>query len=384
MRILIILTYYSPYTSGLTLYAVRQANALAARGHQVTVLTSRYEAKFPLKEMLDGVEVIRVPVVAQLNKAAVMPGLLWQAVKLISRADVVNLHLPQMDGAPLAALSRLLGKPVVITYHCDLHLPPGALNRVIDQVSAIANLVAGLFANLIAPTSQDYADNSPFLKRYRKKLRVVDVPVILPQVTGAQVEALRARWGIEPRQPVIGMVGRLAAEKGVEYLIASVPAVLTRYPQARVIFVGNYQNVLGEEAYAQRLAPLIAQLGQHWTFVGRISDEELAAFFKLCDLTVLPSLNSTEGFGMVQIESMISGTPAVGSDLPGVRVPVRITGMGKIVPPGDAKALGAAMVEILDHKDRFVGNISELAHRFSPQTNAENYEDIFRKVITKR
>jgi glycosyltransferase involved in cell wall biosynthesis len=215
-------------------------------------------------------------------------------------------------------------------------------------------------------------------------LSVVDVPVILPEVTDAQVEALRSRWGIAHGQTVIGMVGRLAAEKGVEYLIEALPLILQQYPQARVIFVGNYQNVLGEEAYARRLAPMIANLGEHWTFVGRVSDAELAAFFKLCDLTVLPSLNSTEGFGMVQIESIISGTPAVGTDLPGVRVPVRITGMGKIVPPGDAKALAVAMIEILDHKERFMANISELAQCFAPQTNAVNYEAIFRKVLMKR
>jgi len=322
--------------------------------------------------------------VAQMSKAVFMPGLLWQAGKLISQVDVVNLHLPQMDGAPLAALSRLLGKPVVITYHCDLRLPSGAINRVIDQISAAANLITGQLANMITATSQDYADHSPFLKHYPQKLRVVDVPVILPEVTDEQVKALRSRWGIASGQKVIGMVGRLASEKGVEYLIEALPLVLQQYPQARVIFVGNYQDVLGEEAYAQRLAPLIVKLGEHWTFVGRVSDAELAAFFKLCDLTVLPSLNSTEGFGMVQIESIISGTPAVGTDLPGVRVPVRITGMGKIVPPGDAKALAVAMIEILDHKERFMANISELAHRFAPQTNAENYEAIFRKVITKR
>ena len=81
---------------------------------------------------------------------------------------------------------------------------------------------------------------------------------------------------------------------------------------------------------------------------------------------------------------MISGTPVVCSDLPGIRVPVRITGMGKIVAPGDAQALAAAVIEVLDHKERYMANISDLAHRFSAQTNAANYEALFRKVTTKR
>jgi len=47
MRVLIVLTYYRPHTSGLTIYAERLACALAQRGHQVTILTSRYDRRLP-------------------------------------------------------------------------------------------------------------------------------------------------------------------------------------------------------------------------------------------------------------------------------------------------------------------------------------------------
>ncbi len=381
MRILIALTYYSPYISGFTLYAVRLAGALAARGHAVTVLTSRFDPALPLHETLDGVEVVRVPVAARVSKAVVMPGLLFRAAKLIRQADVVNLHLPQMDGAPLALLSRLLGKPVVITYICDLHLPPGLVNWAADRASLISNRLVCRAANLVTAMSQDYADHSPVLKRLGSKVVPVDAPVSLPAVTPADVEVFRRRWNIQPGQPVIGMVARLAAEKGVEYLVAALPMVLARYPQARVLYVGQHEDVLGEEAYARRLAPQIAALGTHWSFLGNISYPELAAFYRACAVTVLPSLNSTEAFGMVQVESMLSGTPAVGTDLPGVRVPVQSTGMGKIVPPGDAPALAGAILEILDHKDRFSGDLVQVRQRFDPQTTAANYEAIFQKVI---
>ena len=111
MRILIALTYYSPYISGITFYAVRLAKALVARGHAVTVLTSQFDKSLSLRENLDGVEVVRLPVVAWVSKAAVMPGLLPQAWKLIRKADVVNLHLPQMDGH-LEGLHTLHGPPL--------------------------------------------------------------------------------------------------------------------------------------------------------------------------------------------------------------------------------------------------------------------------------
>ena len=66
---------------------------------------------------------------------------------------------------------------------------------------------------------------------------------------------------------------------------------------------------------------------------------EMAKFYPNIDLLVLPSLNSTEAFGLVQIEAMMNGVPCVASNLPGVRQPVWTHHMGRIIPIGDSKAL---------------------------------------------
>jgi len=75
MQILIALTYYRPHYSGLTIYVERLARALAAQGHQVTVLTSRYAATLPAQEKLDGVEVRRLPVAMRISKGVIMPSM---------------------------------------------------------------------------------------------------------------------------------------------------------------------------------------------------------------------------------------------------------------------------------------------------------------------
>src|SRR5512139_1425575 len=125
MRILTTLTYYRPHYSGLTIYAERLARALVERGHQVTILTSRYDLNLPPRETCGGVQVIRPRVLAHVSKGVLMPTFAYWAWKNIRHADVVHLHLPQLDASYVALLSRLLKKPVVVTYHCDLLLPSG-------------------------------------------------------------------------------------------------------------------------------------------------------------------------------------------------------------------------------------------------------------------
>ena len=381
MRILIALTYYRPHYSGLTIYSERLARALVKRGHQVTVLTSRFDPTYPEEEMVDGVRVIRMPVLMRLSKGVIMPSIPFRAWKEIQQADVVNLHLPQLDAAPISVLSRILGKPVVLTYQCDLQLPKGFIHTLANIGSNMANTVSASMSNVIVTTSRDYAENSNFLMRYGKKIQPVTPPVVLSKVDAEFIEQTRQKFGIKPEDKVIGMVARLAAEKGVEYLVRALPLVLEKEPNARVLYAGQYQDVMGEEAYAAMLAPLIEELGDRWQFLGLIPDEELAAFYHLCDVVVLPSTNSTEAFGMVQVEAMICGTPAVASDMPGVRQPVIQTGMGKLFTLRDAESLAASLVDVLAVPVVYQGDVPEISRRYAPDSTARQYEEIFSSLI---
>jgi glycosyltransferase involved in cell wall biosynthesis len=383
MRILTTLTYYRPQYSGLTIYAERLARALVSRGHQVTVLTSRYETSLLPHEVRDGVEVIRPKVWLRVSKGVMAPGILAWGWKIARQADIVHLHLPQLDAAPIAILCWLLRKPVVITYHCDLRLPQGFVHSVANLVSHLANLISLGLAQAVVTNTRDYAEASPFLRRYLHKLHAIPTPVELPSVDAQTVVAFRMKANVQPGQRLIGMAARLATEKGVEYLVEAMPEVLKRFPDARVLHMGQYQNVMGEENYARKLAPMIQALGKHWTFLGNVSAEDLAAFFQTCEVTVLPSLNSTESFGIVQVEAMSCGTPVVASDLPGVRQPVRMTGMGLVVPPADAPALAKALIEILDSPENYKGDSQAVAQRFSSQRIAEEYETLFNELVKK-
>jgi glycosyltransferase involved in cell wall biosynthesis len=382
MRILTVLTYYRPHTSGLTIYAERLAQAFARRGHQVTVMTTQYDKSLPREEMLNGVRVIRVPVALRISKGVIAPTFGLVATKLVAGHDVVHLHLPQFDAPGVALRARLFGKLAVLTYHCDLLLPPGFFNRFVNLVVQFQNNMAALLANHVVTYTQDYADHSAYLSRYHHKLTPFLPPVELPLAGPGSVETFAETNRTRERHPVIGMVTRFAAEKGVEVLLDALPAVLEKYPQAQVLFAGQYQNVLGEQAYADRLMPRIRKYEEagYWKFLGNLSQLQLAAFYPNLDVLVVPSLNSTEAFGLVQVEAMMNNVPCVTSALPGVRRPVQMHAMGKVVPVGDSSALAQALVEILADKQKYTCDTAALKHLYDPDTVAAEYEKLFEKL----
>ena len=386
MRILTVLTYYRPHTSGLTIYAERLARAFVQRGHQVTVMTTQYDKSLPREETMDGVRVIRVPVALRISKGVIAPTFGLVATQLVAAHDVVQLHLPQFDAPGVALRARLFGKPVVLTYHCDVLLPPGLFNRFVNLVVQFQNNLAALLANHVVTYTQDYADNSAYLSRYRNKLTPLLPPVELPAAAPGSVDAFAEINRTREQRPVIGMVTRFAAEKGVEVLLDALPEVLEKYPQAQVLFAGQYQNVLGEQAYADHLMPLIRKYEEagYWKFLGNLSQLQLAAFYPNLDVLVVPSLNSTEAFGLVQIEAMMNNVPCITSALPGVRRPIQMHAMGKVVPIGDSAALAQALVEVLADKRKYSCDTAALKHLYDPDTVAAEYEMLFDKLRKKK
>ncbi len=383
MKILTVLTYYRPHTSGLTIYAERLARAFVKRGHQVTVMTTQYDPSLPREEMMDGVKIIRIPVAARVSKGVIAPTFGWVATKLVAQHDVVQLHLPQFDAPGVALRARLFGKPAVLTYHCDLFLTRTWFNRFVNAVVDFQNNMAGRLANHIVTYTQDYADNSPYLSRYASKLTPILPPVELPAPTPQAVSAFAREHHIDERKPVIGMAARLAAEKGVEVLLDALPIILKKYPKAQVLFAGTYQNVMGEQAYSDRLMPRIHEYEQqgHWTFLGNLDPIQMAAFYPNLDVLTVPSLNSTEAFGLVQIEAMMNGVPSVPSALPGVRRPVQMHGMGVVSQIGDSASLAESILGVLDDPQKYRGDIEAIKKFYDPDSIAQEYENLFERMM---
>ena len=377
MKILEVLTYYRPHISGLTIYVERLSKALSRQNHQVTVFTSQYDSALPLEETKDGVRIIRVPVAFRISKGVIMPRFGPMAWRMVREADIIHLHLPQFDAPGVALRGRLMDKPVVLTYHSDLRLPPGLFNRVADQVVHGMNRLAGALADAVVTYTYDFGSHSPYLSRYLdKKLHVISPPVELEHADEVAVNEFQAKHGLENRR-LIGISARIAAEKGIEVLLRALPAVLDAHPNAMVIHANP--SALGEEAYLAKLKPLFDKHKTSYKLLGGLHGPELSSFYQSIDCLVMCSLNNTETFGLVQIEAMMSGAPVVASNLPGVRQPAGMTGMGEVTPVGDHEALAAAINRILAEPDAYQRPPDIIGNSFDPDATASAYVDLFQQ-----
>ena len=383
MKILFALTYYLPHMSGLTIYAERLAKALIKEGHYVTIMTSQYDSQFPIEEVIDGVRVVRVPVWMRISKGVLMPAFGHIAGKLLREHDVVHLHLPQFDSARVVLRGWLQRKPIVITYHCDLKLPRTIFNWFANQSVLIMNNIAAVFTDRIVTYTRDYAEHSRFIMRFKKKLSVINPPVQLPRVTQEQIKEFGKKQNPDNAYPIIGMAARFASEKGVEVLLNSLDSITKKYPNAQVWFAGPYENIMGEQQYYDRLKPLIDRYISkgNWKFLGLLSPTQMALFYPNIDVLTIPSLNSTEAFGLIQIEAMINGVPSIASNLPGVRQPVLRHQMGEIIPIGDSKMLADAVNKIMGNYASYSDHYQGIAAQYAPKKTAQAYEKLYGELL---
>jgi glycosyltransferase involved in cell wall biosynthesis len=110
----------------------------------------------------------------------------------------------------------------------------------------------------------------------------------------------------------------------------------------------------------------------------------MATFYPNIDLLVVPSLNSTEAFGLVQIEAMLNGVPCVASALPGVRMPVQMHAMGRVAAIGDSASLAEAMLDVLEHPTRFRGELNAIREAYDADRVAAEYEVLFEELLRRK
>lgn len=368
MRILIALTYYAPHWTGLTAVAQAVAEGMAARGHAVTVLTSRFRSELPTEEDLNGVHVVRLPALMRISRGMVMPAFPSTARRLAAEHDVVQIHTPMLEAALLTRIAHQAGARAVITHHGDLVMPARPFDQFVQMI--VTGMLRQAFgrADRAVVYTQDYVDHSAFLRPFAAKCVPVLPPVRIPQPRGS------AAWRRELEldgAPIIGFGGRFVEEKGFDFLLRAIPALGSEVPEMRLAYAGE-KDVVYEQFY-QRCLPLIRRADRAVVWLGLLQDRQrLADFYGMCDVVAVPS--RTDNLPLVPIEAMLCGTPVVITDIPGARMAVRLTGMGALVTPRDERALADGILEVLRHRSHYVRPRKEIEAVFNAERSLDEYE----------
>lgn len=317
----------------------RCARGLAALGHDVTVVCSAPEASDRVEA--DGVRMVRVR-----RRGAVFRNPIAPLRKRIpDDAEVVHVPATYPFVSDLIPLRESTRRAVVVDYHFDVH----GTSALMDAASWAHRATLGrgmLRATRIVCKSLDYARHSRVLSRLPAD-RLEWVP------NGVDLDDFPLHDGA--RDGLL-CVGRLVPYKGVDTLVRAMPLVHRR--------TGACLTVVGDGPERARLAALAQALDAPVAFRGRVPPGELPGLYGRSRLTILPSANSQEAFGIALLESMATGTPVVASDLPGVREVARVAGLA--APPRDATALADAICRAWDDPRAF-GSAADIRARVAAQ-----------------
>ena len=255
LKILIILLYYHPHSTGLTHYVRMLAEELVRRGHEVTVVASCHSRELPLGEtLLNGVRVVRLWAPIALSRGRIMPTYPWAINRLLREHDVVNIHIPLLETALVAFLAGIAGVKVIPTHHGDLILPKNPINDMITRIMFAFYKYMAKRVPCIIGLSDDYADNSYYLLPFRDKVRIIHPPMVIPQPDPAGTRELREQWQLDGG-PLIGYAGRFVQEKRPDLLVRALDVINNKYPNARIVFAGEYD--IGYEGTWQRQQDLV-------------------------------------------------------------------------------------------------------------------------------
>jgi len=377
MKIAMLVPYFFPHFGGTEKYVKDLSVEMISRGHEVTIISNNVpkEAGAPKEEVMDGIKVKRLdPVSFQFN------------LKMLDGFDIVHTHCPAF-GFTRAVRNRLKNTPHIVTYHCDttmsekmfgVKMPKWVIKGVESMTNAYARWILPKVDDIIN-TTESYASTSPVMK----KLPHHAVPIGMHfELFDKSREMQNISEATRDRKQVL-FLGRLAANKGIDYLVRAIPLVLKEVPDAKFMICGE-----GEEK--PHVEEFIDSIGvrDHIKFMGKVNLDQMVELYSNSAMFVFPSINRLEAFGIVQLESMSCYTPVVASNIPGVNNVMDVNESGLLVEPRDVEGLAKAIVKILKDPElaKSMGQRGRqlVETKYNWKTIGDQIENIYKKAIERK
>lgn len=370
MKVLQVGKFYYPSPGGIETVLRNLSEGLSHAGDDVTVLCSAEDSRGS-DDRIGGVRILRAPRYAQVFSQPLSPSLPRDLRRLASQFDVVHVHSPN-PLAETAALALPKTTKLVVSYHSDI-----VRQKLILPLYAPALRAFLGRAGKIIVATPNHIRHSPFLSPLESKCEVIPygidaAPYAPTSELSEKADALRKKYG-----PYALFVGRLVGYKGVHVLLQA----LSHAKSARAVIVGTGPL---EESLKKLAADL--NLGDRAHFAGYIDDHSLKAYFHGCELLVLPSVSKNEAFGLVQVEAMACGKPAIVSRLDsGITLVTEDGVTGVHVPSEDPEALAAVLTRLLSDPAmcRELGQAARkrFEEHFTRERMVEAVQAVYRRVI---
>lgn len=385
-RVCVVSALYHPNLGGLGRQAVLLTERLRKEGVELFVV-SRQMAGMPQADFSPDVEVIRVPclfprihVFEEVSFRHILLSLSYSlgiAATLVgrrSRYDVVHFHgasIPLFVSLPFL---KMMGKKVVAKVAAaKLGTEAGALAGrywfIGDLLARMMRRVDAFIA--ISDEIRDglLRDGVP-AERIHRISNFVEPGVFYPPAPGEKVR-LKAAFGYEGRTLVL-FAGRLVPRKGVEYLLRAWKAVVSGFPEARLL-------ILGDGPLQEELEKCATDLGISGSarFAGRV--DNVPEYLRAADVFVLPSLQ--EGLPNSLLEAMACGLPVVATKIGGTSDVARDGGNAVLVPPANESGLAVGLTHLLRTPEARValgrGAEDSVRRLFSLDATWERYVDLY-------
>jgi rhamnosyl/mannosyltransferase len=340
-HILIVGKYYPPEAGGVERYT-RDVARIAAKTYRVTVVVHDRGRRDHIEH--DGnITIIRCGTAKIISSQPVSPSMLRHLRSL--QPDLVLFNAPNFWGAGMLLLTAHKA-PLLITHHADVYGRPFLKRALMPIYRQLARRASGVIVN-----SRKNASSSQDLPR--RGCRFIEIPWAVDETNYRLDEAERAQLLAERRRrfgdaPVVGFIGRFVRYKALPVLVEA----LSRIDNLHALLIGDgpLRAQIEQQVHAAGIAERVH-------FLGNLDERGKIRSMGMMDMLALPSNDTTEAFGIVQVEAQLMELPVVVSNLPTGVTDITLNGVtGLLVPPNDPGALADAFARLIDDR--------ALAHRF--------------------
>jgi phosphatidylinositol alpha-mannosyltransferase len=337
MRIALVSPYDYSVPGGVNNHISHLATEFTHLGHEARILVPSSDRDVANVHVINASSsIMQVPFAGSIARISLDPRVYRRTKRILQEGgyDVLHLHEPLMPMLPLAVLRHhdLVPKAICVgTFH--------AYREVSRAYYYGAPVLRRFFKRLDGHITVSEAARQYHLRYFPADYAVIPNGVDVEHFNRAD---LRPIDEFADGPPNILFVGRLEKRKGLPHLIEAFVHVKREMPDVRLIVVGAYDE-LDKVPFRLRVR-FLGLTDVH--FVGRVTDEELARYYRTADVFCAPS-TGMESFGMVLLEAMAAGAPVVASDIEGYREVVDDGAQGVLVRPEDPEALAAALVSLL-------------------------------------